>query len=175
MATEVFSQEETGTLRTLLEKVKAAGGFWPDEATMRLAHGTVSRWATELVIDRRNKNHKPEILLAKYGGGAEEFRGLWHIPGGYDTFDLGIPENCNVVAGRELGIGVRYICTLDVYKWEPGEHPYGRPLSVFTYCEAVGQITQTEKLCFFQPDSLPARMVEPHRRFIIEHYGQPRD
>ena len=159
-----LTERETRELIRLLGKIGEADGFWPTEEAMRAAHSTISYWATELVITR-NKGH--EVLLALYEGGAEEFRGLWHIPGGYNRWDEpDIETTCSRVAKREIGRDVLLLQVLDAYKWLSEEHPYGRPLSLYCLCEPVGEIEEREALRFFPLDALPAKIVEPHRRFL---------
>jgi len=75
-----FTPDEIATLRALLGKIAENGGYWPDEETMRIAHGAISYWACELVLLRDGKNGL-EILLAEYSDGVEAFLGMWHIPG----------------------------------------------------------------------------------------------
>ena len=162
-----FTQAEMTELTRLLNKVAANGGYWPDETTMRAAHGVVSVWAPELVITRLNQRGETEILLAMYEGGAEFFNGLWHIPGGYNRWpEKDVQETCSRVAMREIGVNVRYTRTMDVYKWQTGEHPYGHPLSVYASCRPAGKITESGKLRFFPKNDTPENLVVPHRRFI---------
>jgi hypothetical protein len=179
MPATTFTPEEIRETKRLLEKVAADGYWFPDEETTRAFHSTVSMWATELVIFRnddwflkvlhwfRIPWKKKGILLAIYDGGMKEFHGKWHIPGGYSIWsELDIQATCFRVAKKEIGAGVRYEETLDSYKWRRGEHPYGRPLSLFVRCEPFEEIRETEKLRFFSKSELPANLIEPHRRFI---------
>ena len=118
-----FTPDEIATLRALLGKIAENGGYWPDEETMRIAHGAISYWACELVLLRDGKNGL-EILLAEYSDGVEAFLGMWHIPGGYNkVLEKDTQETCSRVAQREIGVDVDYCETLDSYKWAPGEHP----------------------------------------------------
>jgi ADP-ribose pyrophosphatase YjhB (NUDIX family) len=164
---QTFTPAELTTLQSLLEKVAANGGFWPDEETMRIAHSAISYWACELVVSKIGLNGL-EILLAKYNGGVKEFLGMWHIPGGYNrTEEPDIQTTCSRIAKREIGSEAIYRHTLDAYKWAPGEHPYGRPLSLYVECEPVAAIQETDALKFFPISALPDNMVPAHQRFIV--------
>lgn len=111
-----------------------------------------------------------EILLAVYDGGAKEFRGKWHIPGGYNRWpEMDITATCSRVAKREIGCDVTFQNVIGAYKWQTGEHPYGHPLSLYVECEPVQKIVEKAQLTFFRVDRLPNLMVEPHRRFIHDH------
>jgi len=51
---------------------------------MRIAHSMTPRWAPELVFTEPwPKFPEVKILLTAYDGGIKEYRGKWHIPGGY--------------------------------------------------------------------------------------------
>ncbi|MFY9462605.1 MAG: NUDIX domain-containing protein [Candidatus Sungiibacteriota bacterium] len=167
IANQEWTAEETETLIRLLEKVKADNGWWPDEACMRAAHGAMSAWAPELVITQFDGIAR-KILLVCYEGGVVEFLGMWHIPGGYGTIaDKSIEGACSRIAMRELGIDVDFIRTYEQpYLWRPGEHPYGRPLTLYTDVRPRGTIQETASRRFFGRDELPENIVEPHRRFI---------
>lgn len=150
----------------LLRDVARNGFFFATEELMREFHRVASMWAPELVITRRTENGT-EILLAVYGDGVKEFRGLWHIPGGYNRWDEpDIATTCSRVAKRELGTDVIYGWVLDAYKWKTGEHPYGHPLSLYVECRENMEIEVNEKRRFFPIDNLPVKLVSPHRRFI---------
>lgn len=163
-----WTAEKLLGLKEGLALVKDQGGYWPDEESLRLAHGCYSAWAPELVITRGGPSDR-EVFLALYEGGAEFFNGAWHIPGGYHRKrETSVQATCSTIAKREIGIDVRFIRALDLYVWQPGEHPYGTPLTIYVEVEPLDTIVETEKLRFFRPDNLPARMSEPHRRFILE-------
>lgn len=164
-----FTVEEAEGLERLLEKVAQDDYRWPTEKTMRAAHKVVPYPATELVIIRWIGD-KLHILLAVYDGGVEEYRGLWHIPGGYFNNNFAnVQEVCSSISLRECKISVLYVRVLDIHWWWPEEHPCGRPLSVFVECLANGEITETESLRFFPVDDLP-EMVPVHKRFIRGHF-----
>lgn len=163
---EKFTQEEAAQLRRLLEKVRHNQFWWPDEETMRALHATVSMWATELVMTRKGGAGETEVFLTRYEGGIEELVGFWHIPGGYNRWDEAIEQTCSRVARRELGIGIIFESVMDALKWGPGEHPYGRPLSVF--CRCKGEPAETGNRRWFPVSKLPDKLVEIHRRFIQE-------
>lgn len=168
-AKQEWTDEEIQTLIRLLEKVKADGGWWPSEASMRAAHAAMSAWAPELIITKsRWWIFRKRILLARYEGGMVEFRGMWHIPGGYVTItDEGIEAACSRIAKRELGIDVDFIRVFErPYLWLPGEHPYGRPLSLYTDVRPRGKILETASRRFFGRDDLPDNLLEVHKRFI---------
>jgi len=166
-----FTVGENNLLIHLLLKVGREGFRWPTEACMRIAHAVVPFPATELVITRIH-DEKLQILLAVYEGGVKEYAGLRHLPGGYFKNSLtDEQEACSAVAKRELGFDVRYLRSLDVHWWRLGEHPYGRPLSVFMQCVAENEIIETGTLQFFPVDDLP-EMVPVHKNFIRECFRQ---
>ena len=167
-AKELWTTEETATLIRLLEKVKADNGWWPNEECMRAAHGTMSAWAPELVFWGAHYHFpRDSILLTTYDGGIEEYRGRWHIPGGYGSVkDVSFEAACSRVSLAEVGVDVIARETLGLpYMWHPGEHPYGRPLSVFTLVLARGIIQETDTRRFFGRHELPDNLITPHRRF----------
>lgn len=154
-----------------LKEIAANGYYFPTEEIMRGVHQIVSMWAPELVITRRHFRAfwRKEIFLVPYEGGAETFRGLWHIPGGYNKWqEPDIQATCSTVAKRELGIDVEYIKTIDAYKWTTEEHPYGHPLSLYVLCRPK-ENTIPPKGKFFSKRNLPRNLVEPHRRFIEKY------
>ena len=166
-----LSIKESRMLERLLAKVIATGGWWPNEKTFQLAHGIISAWAPELVILRK-RNRKNEILLTVYAGGAKKFRGTWHLPGGYDSWrNPDITADCEAIAKRELGFGVRYLKVLGAYKWKLNEHPYGRPLSLYALCAPKRKIIETEAMRFFPVRHLPRRMVPCHKKFIGKYFA----
>lgn len=59
----------------------------PNETSMRILDSMRSRWAIELVFAREDRTLPDRILLTVYNGGIEEWRGRWHIPGGYGTIE----------------------------------------------------------------------------------------
>ena len=164
-----MTPEEAKELARLLGKVARSGYYFPDPAFQAL-HGVVSMWAPELVIAREGARGK-EVLLTKYKGGAAAFKGKWHIPGGYNTWsDSGLDETCDRIAKRELGVGVKYKKTLDVYRWMADEHPYGRPLSLFVECDLLGEIKENNEMRFFSKDALQENIVPCHRRFLDTYF-----
>jgi len=166
MPTTSFTPEEIQEFKRLLGKVAEEGYWFPDEETTRAFHKVASMWAPEIVIVRNGSKGR-EILLAVYDGGMKEFHGAWHIPGGYNMWpESDIQTTCSRVARREIGADVLYVRTLDSYKWQDGEHPYGHPLSLFVMCEPTEEIVETEKIRFFPVRELPLGLLGPHRRFI---------
>ena len=182
-----WTADETETLIRLLEKVKADGGWWPSEACMRAAHGAMSAWAPEIVITKPygilgriqwiigwtcgaliGLHPISKILLTTYDGGIEEFRGKWHIPGGYGTIaDESVYDACSRIAKKEIGVDVRYIKAVPhPHLWRPGEHPYGRPLSLYSWVRPKQEIVETPSRRFFGPNELPKNILEVHRTFI---------
>jgi hypothetical protein len=166
----------TQLLRRAKEQLPATGedGFdWPTDELMKVAHGVVSYWAPELVIwGFRPGDLQPQILLAQYDGNADWFKNLWHIPGGYNRFnEPDIQAVCSRLAMRELGVDVIAKRTLGEYKWREGEHPYGRPLSIYKECRPVGGITERDNLRFFPCNELPSKIVVPHLNFIREYFS----
>jgi len=150
-------------------KVRGVDGFWPDQDTMELAHGCYPAWATELIILRPGKNGENEILLTVYRHERKypQFEGKWHAPGGYGRItDRYIESTCNRIATREFGESVFVLNELGKEWWEPGEHPYGRPLSILMRCELVAPIKETDERQFFPIERLPQPMIEVHERFI---------
>ena len=166
MTGSTFTVAEERELVRLLDKVATNSGFWPSEAAMRAAHGAASMWAPELVIFRRAWRQR-EVLLRVYEEGAEAFLGMWHLPGGYNRWpELDIQATCSRIAKREIGVDVVFKGTLFAYKWRPGEHPYGRPLSLYVECQPVSDIEITGKSRFFPLNKLPENMVVPHKWFL---------
>ena len=186
---QTWTDEEVQTLIHLLEKVKADGGWWRTEECMRAAHGTMSVWALELVIIKPfgilgllRRIFYPmiglppasKILLTIYDGGIEEFRGRWHIPGGYGTIaDESVRSACSRIAWEEIGGSVRFVRVYPhPYLWpphDPGKHPYGRPLSLYTMVKPTHQIREGRSCRFFGHDELPTNLIEPHRKFIEQY------
>ncbi len=167
-----WTAEEMETLIRLLKKVKAQSGWWPHEPALRAAHGAMSAWALELVVTKweGDYQHEQKILLACYEGGVMEFRGMWHIPGGYGTIvDESIEAACSRIAQREFGVNVDFIRTFErPYLWRPGEHPYGHPLSLYCLVSPKRVIRETPSRRFFGRDELPDNLLPVHRRFIEE-------
>lgn len=161
-----FTYEEILELKKSLNKLKAEGHFFPDECTMRAFHSVISMWATELVILDSN-NGELNVLLTKYDGEIKEFKGKWHIPGGYNKWhESDIAETCSRVAHRELGTDVRFIKIIDAYKWTSKEHPYGHPLSLYVLCELILKPVLNENLNFFSVRSLPKDLLPVHKNFL---------
>lgn len=161
----IFTPEECAAYVRFMKKVRQNGYFFPD-GTMEETHATISFWAPELVITA-GAGPGRMVLLAKYDGGAKAFQGMWHIPGGYNRWqEANIQTTCNRVAEREIGTTVDYRSTLDSYKWQTGEHPYGHPLSLYVLCVPDQPIQTSEKLNWFHRFSLPENMVVPHRNFL---------
>jgi len=162
-----FTGEQEETFFRLLEIVRKDGGFLPSERTKRLFDSMFSMWAPELVI-LKGLWRRRKILLTLYDGGAERFRGFWHIPGGYDRFiHPDFEATCQAISKRELGVGVSVGHIIHAHKWRPGEHPYGRPLSVFVECSLrESDQKRLMKGRFFSIQELPSQMVPVHRRFI---------
>src|SRR3989338_517354 len=112
MSESVFTPEEAKELARLLRKIPKDNYFIP-EAAFEPFHGVASMWAPELVILHSYFRHKEieesfKILLTVYKGGADFFKGLWHIPGGYNRWnEPDIQATCNKVAHRELGVNVK--------------------------------------------------------------------
>lgn len=84
--------------------------------------------------------------------------------------DESFEATCSRVALEEVGIDVSVLGTLALpYLWRPGEHPYGRPLSIYTIVRSLGIIQETDTRRFFGPNELPDNIVKVHRRFIEQH------
>lgn len=161
-----FTYEEILELKKSLNKLKSENHFFPDEFTMRAFHSVVSMWATELVILKK-QNNELTILLAKYDGEINEFKGKWHIPGGYNKWhESDIAETCSRIAHRELGVDVKFVNVIDAYKWTSEEHPYGHPLSLYVECEIVREPVLNENLNFFSFNSLPKDLLPVHKNFL---------
>lgn len=177
-----WTTEEIRELTRLLEKVKLDGGWWPDEESMNLAHGCMSAWAPELVIYKhwwmgwRIFRRWRKVLLTVYEGGIQEFRDKWHIPGGYGTpKDRTFQATCSRVAKDELKTDVCFVRLFPLpYLWLPAgtyrkpEHPYGRPLSIYTLVEPHETIGETDTCRFFGRNDLPDDLLPVHRRFLRE-------
>lgn len=158
MANNKSARQAAAVLRQITRR-----GHWIPEELFKPLHSVVSWWATELVILRK-RGGETGVLLARYEG--EAFRGQWHIPGGYNRWDETIDQTIKRVARRELpGVRVELVRQLGAIKWRAGEHPYGRPLSLFCLCSEYA-IRPTETLRFFPLDRLPRPMVPLHRRFL---------
>ncbi len=164
-----FSAAEIQTTKRVLKKVRQAGGFWPDELWPD-AYATDSKWATELVIVRVIGSVQ-YILLAVYQDEIKKFRGKWHIPGGHGKVgDKSFRDACWRIASREIEKGVNILGVIGLpYFWKKGEHPYGRPLSIFTRCHMNADPVVGEYLRWFPLTKLPQNMVGVHRRFINEN------
>ena len=163
-----FTEAEARELARLLEKVQRNNWFIPEAAFVPF-HKVSSVWAPELVILKESPEGK-RILLAKYEEGESPaqrfFGGSWHIPGGYNRWEENIQTTCSRIALRELGLNVICHEVLDAYKWGNGEHPYGRPLSLYIRCESVGTIEENDRRRFFPVETLPEPIVKAHQRFI---------
>ncbi len=191
-AQNVFTAEEERELVRLLRKVEASGSYWPSEESFRAAHSVMPHWAPELVITRIGDEGVLEILLARYDGGIEEFRDLWHIPGGYGNvrdrvgvsadevgWDVGTLKNTVLrVGNREVKVPLLVLNHLGMFWWrrregielQSEEHPYGYPLSIYLDCLPEEDVVEDENLRYFRVDQLPEDMVEPHRRFVQGHF-----
>jgi len=158
---EGWTREEETQFAEFLNRVVQNGGSWPD-LVWPVVQKAIPLWAAELVAVRGGK-----VLLTRYAGGETAFRGLWHIPGGYAKIgDAGIEAVCQRVAMRELSISVEVLRVLDTYFWKPGEHPTGRPLSVYVLVQTTSGIIETDRARFFSPYSLPKDMVPVHRAWL---------
>lgn len=147
----------------LCEQMKDDNGRTPSEESFRALGGAWNLPATELVVLQPQQ----KILLRVYEEGVKEFLGKWHLPGGYVRLNKATTEDdCNSVAVRELKTGVEVIRSLDLYKWLAGEHPYGRPLSLYMHCRPTAKVIESDTCRLFEIQDLPENMVEPHRRFI---------
>jgi 8-oxo-dGTP pyrophosphatase MutT (NUDIX family) len=181
-------------LQSVARRFRRQKYFWPTERAMQTIHGIVSHWAPELVITRRHRD-RVEILLARYNGGVREFRGLWHLPGGYNkipdarrhlpqySFRFGIKSiqpTISRIALREIGVDAEVEDIMDLYWWprwlrnrklfrNGRHHPYGWPLSIYLRCQPDGEIRETEDLRWFPVGQLPQNTVIPHREFIREN------
>ena len=160
----VITKQEARDLARILKKIPRQG-FWIPQESFRALHGAVSMWAPELVITRRE--HR-EILLTIYRG--PYFNNVWHIPGGYNVWNESFRQTCDRLAKLELGVRITPRFIIEAYKWRRGEHPYGRPLSLFTLCVPRGKITETNEAKFFPVNRLPSRIVPCQRRFIQRHF-----
>lgn len=150
----------------LLEQMKDDKGRTPSQGSFVALGGAWNLPANELVI------LGPQgILLCVYGDGVEEFKGQWHIPGGYARLNNAtLQDDCNAVAMRELGVPVKWIRIIDAYKWLHGaEHPHGAPISMYMHCRPEQEITETETRKFFPVDELPSNMILPQRQFVETH------
>lgn len=179
MERESWTDEEITAGIRFLEKVKRNGGWWPTEECTRAAHGAMSAWAPELIIFKHRwmESHIfrrwRKVLLTVYEGGIQEFRGRWHVPGGYGTpRDVSFQSVCSRVGIAELKTDVWFIQVFpQPYLWLPGrkpEHPYGRPLSIYTLVRPHRTIRETDTCKFFGRHELPDNILPVHRRFIKE-------
>ncbi len=165
-----LTHEQATSLEVLLDLVRKDGGYFPTIKSFQLFLALTSKWAVEMVILRKLKG-KLKILLTIYDGGEDQFKGKWHIPGGYyflreDSYE----EIAWRLSEAELGQLVKPVEAIGLpYFWKLGEHPNGRPLSIFTYCTLVGKIEETEKCRFFSIFNLPDNMVGVHRNWLEQN------
>ncbi len=153
---------EIKTINRALQKL--AGLNWFPVGIFEKLHQAISWWAVELVITRKKGQ---EILLTKYEG--KYFKGQWHIPGGFALRDETLPQMANRIGRRELGMAVKLVKLIEIYKWKPKEHPLGRALSIFYRCQPAKKIAETDTNRYFSINRLPQPMVPNHRRFVRKY------
>ncbi len=162
------TEAEDSEFRRILGKIEKDGGYFRTTETLHAFNRFSSRWALEIVITRHLIKRQPEILLTIYSGGEETFKGRWHIPGGYYLDqDNSYEEVVWRKSEEEIGLRARAIDGIGLpYFWKRGEHPNGRPLSIFTFCQPIGLIKENEQLKFFPIFKLPDKMVAIHKRWL---------
>ena len=161
-----FTPAECVELERLMKKLAKKGGFWPTERTMRAGHSAISYWAPEVLVVREHNGEK-QVLLGIYDGGAEFFKDMWHLFGGYNKpKEPDIQAVCNRHAKGGFGVDVRYERIVGEHKWAPGEHPYGHPLSLFCLCTPLGDVVETDRVRFFGLKDLPKNTVVSHHEFL---------
>ena len=173
-----FTVSSDEKLREGLALVKKDNGYWPTEDTTQVAHGVISMWAPELVIVNEDLT---EILLTLYETDDPRlaiFKDKWHMPGGYNRWHETFAQTCERIAKREVGTAVHATETQTIgsFKWESitddpvDGHPYGRPLSVYTWAIPMNKVEETDKRRFFLFDDLPSRLIGgAHRHFFENH------
>jgi len=143
---------------------KLVGLNWFPVKIFEKLHQVISLWAVELVITRQNGQ---EILLTKYEG--KYFKGQWHIPGGFALRDETLTQMVSRIGRQELGMAVKLVKLIEIYKWKPKEHPPGRALSIFYLCRSAEKIIETKTTKYYSVAELPRPMVPNHRRFVRKY------
>ena len=146
-----WTPERTKRFIEDLKDIAANNRFLP-EGTFEAFHGAWGSFAAvEVLVEKDGRVFLVHRVDKHWNG--------WHIPGGYThSMAESIEDACNRVATREFGCPVRFKRVLHVYKWKPGEHPYGFPTSIVCLCEPLGEIQETETARFFDhvPDGFLA-------------------
>ncbi|MBI2610931.1 NUDIX hydrolase [Candidatus Kaiserbacteria bacterium] len=171
---EEFTPAEEKEFIRLLKKIQA-NNYWVPSGVWEETLRTFPRYALELVIVDPEKT--PSILLTRYTGDTmPAHKGHFHIPGGFALPNESIEETCSRIAKGELGVDVRFQGILGVHKWTADESPNGAlPLSLYTSCKPLNDITLNENCHFFTREEMLALgandMIQnhPHRAFI-SHY-----
>lgn len=156
-----WTSERIARFREDLKDIGRNNHFLPD-GTFKDFHGAHgSQTAVEVLVEKDDR----VFLVHRVD---EDWNG-WHIPGGYiQSKAESIADACNRVAEREFGSAVRFKHMLHVYKWKPGEHPYGFPTSIVCLCEPLGKIQETETARFF--DNAPDGFLAPCHKQFVELY-----
>ncbi|GEM_PF-2469230 len=172
-----FTVSTDEKLREGLALAKQDKGYWPTEDTMQVAHSVVSYWAPELVIVNEDLT---EILLTLYETDDPRlaiFKDKWHMPGGYNRWAESYGMTCERIAKREVKLNVfgDEFRTLGTYKWQHisedpvNGHPYGRPLSVYTWVTTKEKIAETPTCRFFPFAALPSPLVGGAHQYFLDH------
>lgn len=148
---------ESEIFKKTLKKIQKQK-FWIPNEIFEIIHSTFSMWTIEIIILQDNK-----VFLIKT---PKHFKkGLWCLPGGYNRWDEEIFTSCERIANREIGISVKPLKSLGIYKWKEGEHPYGRPLSVFILCKPLRNIKDSFFGKLFDFRKLP-KMIPCQEKFL---------
>ncbi|MBI4093966.1 NUDIX hydrolase [Candidatus Kaiserbacteria bacterium] len=173
-----LSPDEAREFVRLLKKIQESD-FWIPEGAWQETLRTFSRYACELVIVDQARG-APRILLTRYTGGTmPSHQSHFHIPGGFGRVDESLDETCSRVAKDELGIDVKFKKVVDVHKWSVDEGEAGiRPLSLYSLCEPLREIPQSESCRFFTREEMLALSADdmvtfhPHRAFLDRYLQQ---
>lgn len=152
-----LKKSEELIVKKVLKKIRNEN-FWIPDEILEEVHSTFSMWALEIVIIQNKK-----VFLTP--APTHFKKGLWSLPGGYNRWNEDINSLSKRIADREIGISVRPIKTLGIYKWKKGEHPYGSPLSIFILCKPLGDITKSSLGELFDLKNLPP-MVPCQKNFL---------
>lgn len=158
-----LKKSEFKIFKNVLKKIQKQG-FWIYDGIFEEIHSTFSMWAIEIVILQKNK-----VFLTK---APPHFKkGLWCLPGGYNRWNEEIDILCKRVSDREIGIPVKPLRTLGIYKWKKNEHPYGRPLSVFILCKPLRNVKDSSFGKLFDIRNLPP-VVPCQEKFLKSFYNK---
>lgn len=157
-----WTPERVGGFLRDLREIAANNNYLPEGTfeAFHAAHGSMA--AVEVAVEKDKKIFLVHRTDERWNG--------WHIPGGYiQSQDESVEAACNRVAEREIGCRVRLKRILEVYKWKPGNHPYGYPTSIVCVCEPLSEIETSDSRKFFgrAPDHF---LADCHRQFVEKYF-----